>query len=450
MAVSNFKVIVVGGGPVGLVAAHVLYKAGIDFVVLERRQNVVLDLGAALVLAPHNMRVMHQLGLYDKLMEIGEELLNTKGFLLNGYQFKTGTELQLLKQKCVIQMSISANRANFRSHGVGLVAFHRAQLVQVLYDNLPEEAKSKYLLNKKIIAIDSSGEGVRVISDDGSIYEGSIVLGADGVHSITRNWMRDIALSEKPYRDWDPKEPFTSVYKCLWASFPRPSEPGANFETTSKDQSAMYLTGRERGWILLYDKSEPTTALRSYSEKEVEEVAAKLAEFPVTETLKVKDVVKERFTWGMSDLGEGILKHWSYRRIVLTGDACHKFTPNAGLGLNNGIQDVVVLCNGLHQAVADGKTDTATLAKVFEKYQSDRAEAVEKDYKQSALVTRLQTWASGLYYFLSRFVLSNNFVARLVARFVTSPHIRKARVLDFVRATELPLGNIGWQYAIPQ
>ncbi|RSL42447.1 hypothetical protein CEP54_015479 [Fusarium duplospermum] len=434
MAVTNFKVIVVGGGPVGLVAAHVLYNAGIDFVVLERRQNVVLDLGAALVLAPQNMRVMHQLGLFEELMEIGEELLNTKGFLLNGYQFKTGTELQLLKQ----------------NHGVGLVAFHRAQLVQVLYDNLPEEAKSKYFLNKKVVAIDSNDEGVRVTSDDGSIYEGSIVLGADGVHSITRNLMRDIALSENPKIDWDPKEPFTSVYKCLWASFPRPSEPGANFETTSKGQSAMYLTGRERGWILLYDKSEPTTTLRSYSEKEVEEVAAKLAEFPVTETLKVKDVVKERFTWGMSDLGEGILKHWSYGRIVLTGDACHKFTPNAGLGLNNGIQDVVVLCNGLHKAVADGKTDTATLVEVFEKYQSDRAEAVEKDYKQSALVTRLQTWASGVYYFLSRFVLSNNFVAKFVARFVTSPHIRKARVLDFVRGTELPLGNVWWQYAIPQ
>ncbi|RMJ09247.1 hypothetical protein CDV36_011123 [Fusarium kuroshium] len=434
MAVTNFKVIVVGGGPVGLVAAHVLYKAGIDFIVLERRQNVVLDLGAALVLAPHNMRVMHQLGLYEKLVEIGEELLNTKGFLLNGHQFKTSSELQLLKQ----------------NHGVGLVAFHRAHLVQVLYDNLPEEAKSKYFLNKKVVAIDSNDEGVRVTSDDGSIYEGSIVLGADGVHSITRSLMRNLALSENPKRDWDPKEPFTSVYKCLWASFPRPSEPGANFETTSKDQSAMYLTGRERGWILLYDKSEPTTTLRSYSEKEVEEVAAKLAEFPVNETLKVKDVIKERFTWGMSDLGEGILKHWSYKRIVLTGDACHKFTPNAGLGLNNGIQDIVVLCNGLHKAVEDGKTDTATLAKVFEKYQSDRAEAVEKDYKQSALVTRLQTWASGLYYFLSRFVLSNNFVARFVARFITSPHIRKARVLDFVRGVELPLGNVGWQYAIPQ
>lgn len=331
-----------------------------------------------------------------------------------------------------------------------MVAFHRAHLVQVLYDKLPEEAKSRYFLSKKVTTFDTHDDGIRVSCDDGSIYEGSIVLGADGVHSITRTLMRDLALSENPKVDWDPKEPFTSVYKCLWASFPRPSEPGANFETTSKDQSVMYLTGRERGWILLYDKSEPTTSLRTYSEKEVEKVAAKLAEFPVNETLKVKDVIKERFTWGMSDLGEGILKHWSYGRIVLTGDACHKFTPNAGLGLNNGIQDVVVLCNGLHRAVADGKTDTVTLASVFERYQSDRAEAVEKDYKQSALVTRLQTWASGLHYFLCRFVLSNNLVARFVARFVTSSHIRKARVLDFVRATELPFGNVGWQHAIPQ
>ncbi|KAF4965719.1 hypothetical protein FSARC_6502 [Fusarium sarcochroum] len=438
MANTNFKVIVIGGGPVGLVAAHALYKAGIDFVVLERRENVVLDLGAALVLAPQNMRVMHQLGLYDRLMEIGGELLHTKGFLVDGYEFKKGTELQLVKE----------------NHGVGLVAFHRAHLVEVLYEGLPEEAKARYFLNKRVTSIHSDDEGVLVKCDDGSSYEGSVVLGADGVHSVTRNIMRDLALSEDPKRDWDPERPFKSEYRCLWASFPRPSAPGENFETTSQDLAAMYLTGRDRGWILLYDRpAKPTTDLRSYSDEDIAEFIGKIGHFPVTETLTINDVFERRLTCGMSDLGEGIVNHWSWERIVLAGDACHKFTPNAGLGLNNGIQDIVVLCNGLHHAVAtstDGQPDINTLENVFDRYHKDRTEGVEKDFKQSALVTRLQTWASGLYYVLSRFILSNAFVARFIARFVTAPSIRKAKVFDFAKTTELPFGRVGWQYPISQ
>jgi 2-polyprenyl-6-methoxyphenol hydroxylase-like FAD-dependent oxidoreductase len=99
MTTGNFKVIIVGGGPAGLVAAHALYQANIDFVVLEQRENVTVDLGACLVLGPQNLRVMHQLGLLDKLREIGGELLSAKGFLLNGYEYKHTTDLQTLKDK---------------------------------------------------------------------------------------------------------------------------------------------------------------------------------------------------------------------------------------------------------------------------------------------------------------------------------------------------------------
>ncbi|KAF7589930.1 hypothetical protein BBP40_003510 [Aspergillus hancockii] len=52
----------------------------------------------------------------------------------------------------------------------------------------------------------------------------------------------------------------------------------------------------------------------------------------------------------MSNLEEGILRYWSLGQVVLAGDACHKRTPNGGLGFNNGIQDVVVLCYHLQEA----------------------------------------------------------------------------------------------------
>ena len=74
MAASNFKVIVVGGGPVGLIAALALEKAGIDFVMLERRPNVVIDAGSNLVLLPIGLRAFYQLGLHDQLNAVSSPL----------------------------------------------------------------------------------------------------------------------------------------------------------------------------------------------------------------------------------------------------------------------------------------------------------------------------------------------------------------------------------------
>lgn len=80
----NFKVIIAGGGPAGLIAAHSLSKAGIDFVVLERRPEVLEDVGASLVVFPHNMRVLSQFGLLPKLREIGHEVLRWSDFTQYG------------------------------------------------------------------------------------------------------------------------------------------------------------------------------------------------------------------------------------------------------------------------------------------------------------------------------------------------------------------------------
>lgn len=99
MAAGNFKVIIVGGGPVGLIAAHAMRLAGIDFIVLERRDNVVIDVGASIVLGPSSLRVMHQLGLLNKLLLVGSELYHKKAFILDGYEFNNSTPLQYMRQK---------------------------------------------------------------------------------------------------------------------------------------------------------------------------------------------------------------------------------------------------------------------------------------------------------------------------------------------------------------
>lgn len=71
---SGFKVIVVGGGPVGLTAAHALSRAGIDFIVLERRESAIIDAGSNLVLKEEGLRALSQLNLFDALEQVSSSL----------------------------------------------------------------------------------------------------------------------------------------------------------------------------------------------------------------------------------------------------------------------------------------------------------------------------------------------------------------------------------------
>lgn len=84
---SNFKVIVVGGGPVGLTAAQALRLAGIDFVVLERRKDIFADAGASIGFGPSTLRVLAQFGILETLQTVGAPIDRVKSFDMTGYKF---------------------------------------------------------------------------------------------------------------------------------------------------------------------------------------------------------------------------------------------------------------------------------------------------------------------------------------------------------------------------
>lgn len=87
----DLLVIIIGGGPVGLTAAHALHHAGIDFIILEKRSTVDTDDGASLVLGAGSLRVMHQLGILSTIMDIGGELDRRKSFTIDGFNFANST-----------------------------------------------------------------------------------------------------------------------------------------------------------------------------------------------------------------------------------------------------------------------------------------------------------------------------------------------------------------------
>ncbi|KAM0540894.1 hypothetical protein ACHAPJ_013460 [Fusarium lateritium] len=442
MEARPFRVIVIGGGPVGIIAAHALHKAGIDFIVLEQRTNIFEDAGASLIVSPHNLRVFYQLGLWEQISQIGAPLLHhSQGFDAKKHKFKRSYALSLLQE----------------NHGVSLMAFHRAHLVKAIYSGLPDSEKARYLRGKKVQEIEIMSDGVEITCTDGSIFLGSLAIGADGSHSKTRSIMRRCALQAEPTlaSTWDPEAPFTSNYRCLWASFPRLSDSGDSYETQGQDRSIMYLTGREKGWIFLYEKlAQPSNKRQFYDKEALASFGESFATWPINESFTVGDVLGSPNTVaGMTNLEEGVVQNVSWNgRIVLVGDAWHKFTPNSGLGFNNGMQDVVSLCNKLHTllvrpgiSTSRDSPGTKDLQAALNQYQAERYEPLRADFLRSAGATRLSTWETRTDYLLGKYVYSIPLVQRfLTARYIC-PRISKGLVLDYLHSNGPFIGKLPWK-----
>lgn len=214
----------------------------------------------------------------------------------------------------------------------------------------------------------------------------------------------------------------------------------------------MYLTGEERGWIFLYERLNALTTERiSFTPKQLKEYAERFADWPVTDKLKVKDVFRERYSAGGAGLEDGICSNWSWcGRIVLVGDAAHKFTPSAGLGFNNGVQDIVAVCNRLRKLVAYGsKPSSDDLQKLFDDYYEERHGLLENDLKASANLTRMHAWASVWHWLLAIYVMAFSVAQRVFFSLTMSPSIQIAKVLDFVPAKEVFKGEWKWVYPMP-
>src|SRR5438445_604760 len=78
------RVIIIGSGPSGLFLAHCLDKTDVDFVILEKRKDVIEASGASIGMWPQSARIFQQLGLLEEMekvssLMIGSSHLNPDG-----------------------------------------------------------------------------------------------------------------------------------------------------------------------------------------------------------------------------------------------------------------------------------------------------------------------------------------------------------------------------------
>ncbi|KAG0337538.1 hypothetical protein BG000_005285 [Podila horticola] len=159
-------IVIVGAGIAGLTLAIMLERAGMPrYVVLERHASLK-PLGSALLLSAMSLRCFDQLGLLPEIIKISKPQVGS--VWLDEHMNYLGD----------FDGSFIGKR-----YGYFNVVMTRPDLVDILARHVPAH---KIHYGKKVLSLAQTSESATVRCSDYSVYQGDIVIGADGAYSGIR------------------------------------------------------------------------------------------------------------------------------------------------------------------------------------------------------------------------------------------------------------------------
>ncbi|OTB14259.1 hypothetical protein K445DRAFT_319428 [Daldinia sp. EC12] len=217
-------------------------------------------------------------------------------------------------------------------------------------------APAEIIQNAKVAKVDAAAG--KVWTEDGKLFEGDLIIGADGIHSVVRAAIlghQDISASIKTYDTLAfmtqlSIEDLRSDPNFAYLSNPTAEAGLANAHASSGPQVNKH--------ILVYTTSPHSLQVVGYtSEKEFSE------QFDSAKKAIIKDVptarVVEEFAPEFGEAFVNLFRHdkidaWRIRDVIaldtwysgkalLIGDAAHAVTPLAGQGSNMTIEDAEAL-----------------------------------------------------------------------------------------------------------
>jgi 2-polyprenyl-6-methoxyphenol hydroxylase-like FAD-dependent oxidoreductase len=327
MSYRNPPVVIIGAGVGGLTLALLLRQRGVAAEVLEQSAEL-REAGAAVGLAANATRVLRFLGLGEDLARVSTEptrLIHRDG--------RDGR----------IVAASRDNRWYRETFGAPFYGLHRTALQRLLAGAFGPEHLH---LGCRVEALEESRAGVRVRCASGTAFEAAVVVGADGVHSVARNW---VTGGDEPVYSG------TSGFRGLVPAERLPSLPDSGALQFWMGPGAHLLHypidgGRVVNFLAVID-GPPRWTAPAWLEEAVP--GAHLAPFAdwhpaVTEMLAA---VPQSPRWGL--FARRPLAHWNRGPVVLLGDAAHAMLPHQGQGANQTIEDAAVLAAELDGATGN-------------------------------------------------------------------------------------------------
>jgi salicylate hydroxylase len=306
------RVLVAGGGIGGLTTAIALRHHGIDALVLEQA-SVLTEIGAGIQIAANAAIVLRELGLESAMRAYG-----TKPQSYDYRDLRTG--------RMLYQAPLGDEAAG--RYGAPMYNVHRADLVQMLFDAVPAEAKR---LNARCVGVSQDDDGVEVTLQTGEKVRGSALVGCDGIHSAVR----------KHLRGEEPKH-FANI--LMWRSLiPAEKVDGLNLE-----ERGNYWFGPGRTLITYWVRpkklysilaSVPANEVQRESWDDSGDISEMLRSFDDAEprARKMLEACPRVFITGM--FYRDPIDNWTDRRVTLLGDAAHPMVPFLAAGAGQSIED---------------------------------------------------------------------------------------------------------------
>ncbi|MFP4439978.1 MAG: FAD-dependent monooxygenase [Chloroflexaceae bacterium] len=309
------QILIIGGGIGGLAAAIALQQIGLAVTVFERTPEL-REVGAGLSLWPNAVKSLDKLGLGGPLRAMG--VPNGSA----GIRAWDGTPL--------VQLSASTLEQTF---GAPTIVVHRADLQTLLRKALVPDTLR---LGWECTGLRQDAEGVTARFADGQAVRGDLLIGADGIRSITRTQI----LGEQPlryagYTAWRGVAHFAHDQLLLGETWGR----GTRFGIAPLNQERVY-------WFATRNAPAGSAAAPAGHKAEL------LRHFrgwhdPIPAVIAATDTAAI-LPNDIYDLQP--LKRWGHGRVTLLGDVAHAMTPNLGQGACQALEDAVALAAGLRTA----------------------------------------------------------------------------------------------------
>jgi 2,4-dichlorophenol 6-monooxygenase len=358
----NTTVLIVGGGPVGLLSGLFLDKLGIDFLIVERNKSLH-QAPQAHVISSRSLEICRAVGINDgSVRMLGPDPMKTRTVRwvdrLVGHDlgvFTMGSDPEDVHRMLTQSPTPITNLS-------------QDQFEQVLFDRLTETAgadKVHFGHRWQGFEVSSMGDYISTVSaDDGALEVHSrYLIGADGAGSRVRKACGFEMVGP------DNIQTFVTVHFTADLSDLLEGREGLLYWVMDEIVAGIFIAHDIDRGIWIYMKS--VDAAEDLDPIDEEKFAGLLREAIGT------DVPHEIFSLDAWRMTSQISTGYRNDRVFLVGDAAHRFPPTGGIGMNTGFQDVHNLIWKI------GMVEAGRSLEILDTYESERRPIAETNSEQS-------------------------------------------------------------------